>query len=147
MKIKHKILLICLIIAGFASMFLSTDYTAAMPPKINPSPSDYSTGMTWEKAQKLNKPIVINFYVDWCHYCKGFAPVLDKLRQQYGSKYTFVFANCEDPKNKALLDSFKIHSYPSLFLVDKNKHKKIQVDNSKFHDIKLLNKELDKFLK
>jgi len=147
MKIKHNILLACLIIACFASIFLNSEYTAAVPPKTNLVPTDYSTGITWEKAQKINKPIVINFYVDWCHFCRGFAPVLEKLRQQYSSKYTFVFINCDSPQNGPLVNNFNIHSYPSLFLIDKKKNKRIQVDNSKYQNIQSLEQELDKFLK
>jgi thiol-disulfide isomerase/thioredoxin len=148
MRIKHIFFVLSLIIAaGFAAMFLNSQYTAAVPPKINLAPSDYSNNLTWEKAQKLNKPIVVNFYVDWCHFCQGFAPVLDKLSQQYSSKYSFVFINCDDPKNELLVKKFHLESYPSLFLVDKKKNRKIQVDNSKFQSINLLKSELDKFLK
>ena len=147
MRIKHTVLILSLIgFASFAAIFLNPEYTKAVPPKINLVPSDYNTEMTWEKAQKLDKPIVVNFYVDWCHYCKGFAPILDKLRQQYSSKYSFVFVNCEDPKNKMLEKNFNIQVYPSLFLVDKNKNKKIHIDNSKYENIKLLKQELDKFI-
>jgi thiol-disulfide isomerase/thioredoxin len=148
MKIKHTILILSLIIAAaFTAIFLNPEYTRAVPPKINLVPSDYSTGMTWKKAKSLNKPIVINFYVDWCHYCQGFAPVLERLRQQYSSKYSFVFINCEDPQNETLVRNFNIKSYPSLFLFDKNKNKKIQVNNSKYSNLNLLKKDFDKFLK
>lgn len=146
MRILHKKLISILIIAAsFAAIFSNPQFASAIPPKINLTPSDYTTGLTWEKAQKLNKPIVVNFYVDWCHFCQGFAPILDKLRQQTGSKYSFVFINCEDPKNESLVRNFNIRSYPSLFLV--NKKKKIQIDNSKFQNIYLLKEELDKFSK
>ena len=146
MRILHKKLISTLIIAAtFAAIFSNSQFASAVPPKINLTPSDYTTGMTWEKAQKQNTPIVVNFYVDWCHFCQGFAPILDKLRQQTGSKYSFVFINCEDPKNESLVRNFNIQSYPSLFLVKKNK--KIQIDNSKFQNIYLLKEELDKFSK
>lgn len=142
-----KILIICSFIIGFAGIFFSLNKASAVPPKLNLVPSDYSNGLTWEKAQKLNKPIAVNFYVDWCHYCKGFAPILDSLRQQYQSKYSFVFINCDDPKNQALVNSFNIDGYPSFFLVDKKKDRKIKVDNSEYHDMKALRQQLDMFLK
>ncbi|OGH99760.1 MAG: hypothetical protein A2104_07980 [Candidatus Melainabacteria bacterium GWF2_32_7] len=147
MKLKNKLFISSLIIAVcFTAIFLKPEYSSAVPPKINLVPSDYNTAMTWEKAQKLDKPVVINFYVDWCHFCKGFAPVLDTLRQQYDSKYSFVFVNCDDPKNELLKKNFNISGYPTLFLFDKKKNKKIQIDNSKYQDFPLLKQELDKFL-
>jgi len=146
MKIKRK-LFILIIAAGFAAMFLNHNYTRAVPPKINLVPSDYSTVISWTKAQKLDKPIVLNFYVDWCHFCKGFAPVLDKLRQQYDSKYSFVFINCDDPQNQALVKKFNITAFPSLFLVDEKKNKTIHIENSKYQNINSLKTEFDNFLK
>ncbi|OGH99730.1 MAG: hypothetical protein A2039_03960 [Candidatus Melainabacteria bacterium GWA2_34_9] len=148
MKLTRKLFFSVLIItACFTAIFLKPESSSAVPPKINLTPSDYTTGITWEKAQKLDKPIVVNFYVDWCHFCQGFAPVLDKLRQQYSSKYSFVFINCEDPKNELLVKKFNIEAYPSLFIVDRKKNKKIQVDNSKYQNFPLLKQELDKFVK
>lgn len=148
MKLKYKLLSKSLIITAiFSLMFLSIQSVKAIPPKMHLVPSDYSNGITWNKAQKINKPIVINFYVDWCHFCQGFAPILDKLRQQYSSKYSFVFINCDDPQNQELVNNFQIQSYPSLFIIDKKKHKKVQVDNYKYQNINLLTKEFDKFLK
>lgn len=146
MKIKHFILGL-VVTSAISAVFLCPDYSAAVPPKINPTPSDYNAGMSWEKAQKIDKPIVVNFYVDWCHFCQGFAPVLDKLRQQYGSKYSFVFINCDDPKNASLVKKFNIEAYPSLFLVDKKRNKKIYIDNSKYQNINLLKQDFNKFLK
>jgi len=146
MKINHK-LSVLIIAAVFTAIFLNPGYSRAVPPKINLVPSDYSTGITWTKAEKLNKPIVVNFYVDWCHFCKGFAPVLDKLRQQYDSTYSFVFINCDDPQNQALVKKFNISAFPSLFLVDEKKNKTIHIDNSKYQNLNLLKEDLDKFLK
>ncbi|HBG48530.1 MAG TPA: hypothetical protein DDW90_03290 [Cyanobacteria bacterium UBA9971] len=148
MKLTSKLFISGLIITVcFTAIFLKPESTSAVPPKINLVPSDYSTSMTWDKAQKLDKPIVVNFYVDWCHFCQGFAPVLDKLRQQYSSKYNFVFINCEDPKNAQVVKKFNINAYPSLFLVDKKKNKEIYIDNSKYQNFSLLKQELAKFLK
>jgi len=148
MKLTSKLFISGLIITVcFTAIFLKPESTSAVPPKINLVPSDYSTAMTWDKAQKLDKPIVVNFYVDWCHFCQGFAPVLDKLRQQYSSKYSFVFINCEDPKNELIVKKFNIEAYPSLFLVDKKQNKKIQIDNSKYQSLNLLKEDLNKFLK
>jgi len=144
----RKILIISLlIIAGFTATFLNPQIASALPPKINLSPSDYSTGLTWEQAQKAGKPIVLNFYVDWCHYCQGFAPLLYKVRQGYSSKYSFVYINCEDPKNQALVNAFKIKGFPTLYLVNKKRHKQVQVDNFKFQSADLLKAEFNKFLK
>jgi len=146
MKLKY-ILLSFFISIALSTIFLTSQSSQALPPKANLLPSDYNTGISWDAAQKINKPIAVNFYVDWCHYCKALAPVLYKVRQEYSSKYSFVYINCDAPENQALVKKFNIDSYPSLFLVDNKKHKKLQLDNAIFQNSNLLKKEFDKFLK
>jgi thiol-disulfide isomerase/thioredoxin len=142
-----KLLIISILLVGLAVIFSGSQNAKAVPPKLNPLPSDYTNGLTWGKAQKLNKPIAVNFYVDWCHFCKGFAPILDKLSKQYQSKYSFVYINCDDPKNQSLMSSFKVDGYPSFYLFDRKKNLKIKIDSSEYQDIKTLKQHLDMFLK
>lgn len=128
-----------------ASIFLFSRCSTAVPPFINLAPSDYDTGMTIKNAEKTGKSIVMYFYVDWCHYCKKFAPSLEKIRQQYEAEYSFVFINCDDPENRSIIGNYGISGYPSLFLIDKDK--KVKVSNSKMGNMKLLKQEFDGFLK
>jgi len=146
MKLKH-ILLSFFVSIALATIFLTSQSSQALPPKANLLPSDYNTGISWDAAQKSGKPVAINFYVDWCHYCKSLAPVLYRIRQEYSSKYNFVYINCDAPENQALVRKFKIDSYPSLFLVDTKKHKQVQLDNAIFQNSNALKKEFEKFLK
>lgn len=129
----------------FLSIFTNSRDSAAVPPFANPSPSDYSSGLTFDKAKELNKPIILYFYVDWCHYCKRFTPILDCARQDYGSKYSFVYINCDNPKNDALVERFGVRGYPTLYLVDKKRT--IEVDNPYLGSYESLKPQLDKFLK
>ncbi|MDD3013986.1 MAG: thioredoxin domain-containing protein [Candidatus Gastranaerophilales bacterium] len=119
----------------------------AVPPRANLLPSDYSTGITYNQAVKMKKPIVINFYVDWCHYCREFAPSLDSLRRQYGSKMNFVYVNVEKPDGDKLVKEFPISGYPSLYLYAPKSGNRTFVNQSIYSDKKLLKVEFDRFLK
>lgn len=141
-----KILLGLLIFAGFIVVFNAT-VVQAVPPKANLVPSDYDTGISWDKAVKLKKPMVVNFYVDWCGYCKRFAPVLEGLRKSYSSQYTFVLVKADDPANKNIVKKFDISGYPSLYLVNPKNNKKVFVDQNLYSNTSSLKKEFDKFLK
>ena len=83
MKPIMKFLPIFFLLAVLAVILISK--VQAVPPKANLAPSDYSTGLGYYQAFKMKKPMVVNFYVDWCHYCQGFAPKLEALRREYGS--------------------------------------------------------------
>ena len=97
-------------------------------------PSDYGTGFTYAEAVKIGKPMVVNFYVDWCHYCQGFAPKLEELRQEYKDKFTFVIVKADDPKNEELVQDFNIHGYPSLFLVNPKNDNRVFINQSLYDE-------------
>lgn len=144
MKIK-KVLISCLFIALISLVFGSL--SQAIPPKKNLLPSDYSTNLTLKEAVKLKKPIAVNFYVDWCHYCQKFAPTLESLRKQYKSNYSFVMVKVDDKKNAKLAKDFSITSFPSLYLVNPADNTRMFVNQAVYSNPKLLKQQFDIFLK
>ena len=116
----------------------------AVPPKSNLVPSDYQTGISYEKAVKLHKPMVINFYVDWCGYCKKFAPILDGVRKDYKGKFNFVTINCENPKYKKVVEDFMISGFPTLYIYDPTNDNRVLINNGLYSNPVKLKKELDK---
>ncbi len=134
--------LLCL----FVSLFLFlTSQCYAVPPKLNPVPSDYHTGLSWEEAQKSDKPMVVNFYVDWCGACRRFAPNFDKLRKEFEEKYNFVIVRTDDPQNTKIIRQFSIYSYPSVFIIDKKNDQKIFVDQKKYSKLDEMREVLNTF--
>lgn len=92
----------------------------------------YDKGQSFEKAQKTGKPMVVWFYVDWCGYCKRFAPVFAKVikTKEFKDNFAAAFVNCEDPNNQKLMEEYRIEAYPTVFVV-KPDGAKVQVDNPK----------------
>ncbi len=117
---------------------------AAKPQK---RPSDYKIGMDYEKAVKSEKPMMLLFYADWCHFCIDFMPKYEALYKEYKNKYNFVKINVEDPQHAAEVEKYAITGFPSVFLVNTQKDTHIQLDNSTFGEIKNLEKNLEDFYK
>ena len=66
------------------------------------------------EAKRLDRPLLIHFYADWCIPCKRMErEVLNdaKLLKQFGSKFVAVRINAD--KHEELLQRFKIQSLPS----------------------------------
>ena len=143
--LKNKSSLCALMFIVIAVACIGFAGVKAIPPKLNPMPSDYDTGMTWAQAVKIKKPIVVNFYIDYCHYCQKFAPVLDRLRKKYQTKLTFVTVNCEDPKNNKLTNEYGISSYPALYLVNPKNDNRNYINPSFYGNPAILRKEFDRF--
>jgi len=139
--------LFAVVLLIFTLMIFAVPNVNAVPPRANLLPSDYATGMTYDQAVKMKKPMAINFYVDWCHYCKHFAPILDSFRQKYKSKMNFVIVNVETPLGKKLIKEFPINGYPSLYLYNPNTGNRNFINQAIYNDKKRLNDEFVRFIK
>lgn len=119
---------------------------SAVAPWANPKPSDYDYGITMQEAlNQKDKVIFANFYVDWCGYCKKFAPILDFLRKKNKDKYIFIMLNCEDPKNKKYVEDYYISGYPTVYLINPRNENRSLMPNMLLSSPNLLQKEINRF--
>lgn len=71
----------------------------------------------FEELIKGDKPVVCDFYADWCGPCKMLAPVMDKMSEEFADKAVFVKINVEE--SFELASRYKISSIP-LVIIFKN---------------------------
>lgn len=133
------------VIALSLFVFVAKQSADAVCPKRNPLPSDYATGLSWQDAQKSDKPMVINFYVDWCGACKRFAPIFEKYNKQYGSDYNFVIVKADCPKNREFVKDFHIPGYPTVYLYSLEQDKKVRLKPEQSFVEEEFKKELKSF--
>jgi len=143
------------IASGIAGMFIYLKYASspndlAMSGSENSAqemmPSDYAkNGVSIEEAQKSKKPAAVLFFVNWCHYCKSFAPVYEEMRKEYSSKFNFVFVDCDDPANQKLMSEYGVNSFPSLYLVNMQTKTKEYIEPYKYHQKDEMKSILDNF--
>ncbi len=43
-----------------------------------------------ELVLKSDKPVLVDYWADWCSPCKQIAPIIEELAREYGDKVTFA---------------------------------------------------------
>lgn len=110
-------------------------------------PSDYKFGKDYHKSLKSDKPMIVLFYADWCHYCINFMPIYQSLYKKFKNKYNFVKINVEDAKYINEVRKYQIAGFPTVFLVNPKKDIHVQLQNRDFGDMDKLENELKTFYK
>ena len=80
-----------------------------------------NAGMTKEQFEALldgNKPVLVDFYADWCAPCKLMKPYMDEIKNNRQEKLSVISINADD--NPELLTLLHIEALPTLLLY-KNK--------------------------
>ena len=65
------------------------------------------------EVKESDKPVVIDFYADWCGPCKMMAPVFHQLSDDMGE---VKFAKCNVDENPALAMQFNVQTIPNIVI-------------------------------
>jgi thioredoxin 1 len=67
-----------------------------------------------EKVLKADKPVLVDFWADWCVPCKMISPIVDELAEELDGKMTFAKVDVDSSPITAV--KYGIRSIPTLLL-------------------------------
>lgn len=89
---------------------------------MNPS-QDLIVDITLENAQQylidesFKRPVVIDFWADWCAPCKNLMPILEKLAKEFAGAFLLAKVNADDPQTQMIGAQFGVRSLPTVMIM------------------------------
>lgn len=67
-----------------------------------------------EEVMKSEKPVILDFYADWCGPCKMMAPIIEGVAEELGEEVKVGKVNTDE--NLDLAQKFNIMSIPTIMI-------------------------------
>ncbi|MDO6803125.1 thioredoxin [Wenyingzhuangia sp. 1_MG-2023] len=70
--------------------------------------------MTFQEIIHQNKPVLVDFYAEWCGPCKMQTPILEDLKKRMGN--TVAIIKIDIDKNPQVAAQYQVRSVPTLII-------------------------------
>jgi thioredoxin 1 len=87
----------------------------------------------WQNIEAIDKPVLVDFWAEWCAPCRMLAPTFEKLAEKYGNEITFAKVNVDDLPDVA--GKYGIRSIPTLLLLRQTKVLEQVVGTRSYNDL------------
>ena len=85
---------------------------------------------------KSDKPVLVDFYADWCGPCKMIAPMIDEIAEEMVDKALVCKVDVDDARDLAI--EFKVATIPTLMVFKNGERTQTVIGARPKNDIKAL---------
>jgi len=76
---------------------------------------------TFKELIRSEKPVLVDFYADWCGPCKAMAPILQQFKQEMGEAVTVIKIDVD--KQPQAAQQYGIQGIPTFIVFQKGEIK------------------------
>ncbi|MEM0074342.1 MAG: thioredoxin [Candidatus Micrarchaeaceae archaeon] len=78
-----------------------------------------------KEVLKSDKPVIVDFWAEWCAPCRIFSPIIEEVSKDYVNKVKFCSLNTDENQDIAM--KYNIMSIPTAMLFEKGIPKAMSV--------------------
>lgn len=97
--------------------------------------------MDFKEILNSEKPVLVDFFAEWCGPCKMMKPILEELKKMMGDRVNIIKIDID--KNQPLARQYQVQSVPTLMIFQKGELKWRQPGVMQANQLKAL---LEKYL-
>lgn len=73
------------------------------------------TNENYEQLLGDSKPLVIDFWAEWCGPCRMVAPIVDELAEEYADKVNI--GKCDVDSNDDIVAAYRVRNIPTIVFI------------------------------
>ena len=73
------------------------------------------TNENYEALMASDKPVVIDFWAEWCGPCRMIGPIIEELAEEY--KDRVVIGKCDVDSNDDIVAQYRVRNIPTVVFI------------------------------